>query len=255
MYFDSPPEPARRSMKLRSKHGAAVAAGFAGKETVMRAIHGLILVLAAAGATGAARAVDGQGLTLHPAARPSLSSMWGGAPDGGAVVPGWRSRVVLGFASSGLAFSGSGNDFGGTARSALSGARLFGDYYFSRPSALDGRASGIRATSGLIAGPRLGAWVAGDAPSALSIERRSFGLLPQSLDMASVARAVPYVGVGYSDRAARSGWGFSADVGVMALKPSSGLRYGRGAGAQSVDDVARDLRLAPVLQLGASYAF
>ena len=224
----------------------------------MRAIHGLVLVLAAAGATGAARAVDGQGLTAPSAARtatPSLSSLWStGAPDGVAV-PGWRSRVVLGFASSGLALGGPGHDFGGTARSALSGARLFGDYYFSRPSALDARASGFRATSGLIAGPRLGAWVAGEASSALSIERRSVGLLPPSLGVASVARAVPYLGVGYSDRSAKGRWGFSADVGVMALNPSSGLRYGRGAGAQSVDDVLRDLRLAPVLQLGASYAF
>ena len=221
----------------------------------MRAIHGLVLVLAAAGATGAARAVDGQGLTAPSASRPSLSSTGGGAPDG-AAVPGWRSRVALGFASTGLALGGPGNDFGGTARSALSSARLFGDYYFSRPSALDGRASGFRATSGLIAGPRLGAWVAGDASSALSIERRSFGLLlPPSLDAASVARAVPYFGVGYSDRPTKGRWGFSADVGVMALNPSSGLRYGRGAGAQSVDDVLRDLRLAPVLQLGASYAF
>ena len=224
----------------------------------MRAIHGLVVVLAAAGCAAAARAVEGQGLTLPSAAKPSMASpsSIGDGAAGGAAVPGWRSRVALGFASSGLALGSPGNDFGGAARSALSSARLFGDYYFARPSVLDGRASGFRATSGLIVGQRLGAWAAAGEGPALSIERRSFGpLLPPSLGVASVARAVPYFGVGYSDRAARGGWGFSADVGVMALNPSSGLRYGRGAGAQSVDDVLRDLRLAPVLQLGASYAF
>ena len=65
---------------------------------------------------------------------------------------------------------------------------------------------------------------------------------------------VPYLGLGYNDRPLRSGWGFTADVGVMALRPSGGLRLDRG-GVPTVDDVQRDLRLAPVLQLGASYAF
>jgi hypothetical protein len=38
----------------------------------------------------------------------------------------------------------------------------------------------------------------------------------------------------------------------MALNPGSGLRLGRG---QSLDDVVRDMRLTPVLQLGVSYSF
>ena len=215
----------------------------------MRAIHGLVVMLAAAGISAAAQAVEGQGLTA-PA---SLSRS---TPDGapaGAALPRWRSRVTLGFSSPGLAFGSTGDDTGGAGRPALASARLLGDYYFARPLALEGRASGFRATSGLIVGPRLGAWAAGgEASSALNIERRSFGLLPPALDTVRTARAVPYFGLGYSDRAATGGWGFSADVGVMALNPSSGLRYG---GGRSVDDVLRDLRLAPVLQLGASYAF
>ena len=220
----------------------------------MRAIHGLVVMLAAAGITTAAQAVEGQGLTAPGTASLSRSTLEG-APVG-AVLSRWRSRVTLGFSSPGLAFGGLGDAAGSAARPALASARLLGDYYFARPSALDGRTSGFRATSGLILGPRLGAWSAGDdASSALSIERRSFGLLPSTLDAARTARAVPYAGIGYSNRAVKSGWGFSADVGVMALNPSGGLRYGRGTGAQSVDDVLRDLRLAPVLQLGASYAF
>ena len=221
----------------------------------MRAIHGLVVMLAATGITAAVQAVEGQGLTAPGTASLSLSRSTPEGAPAGAALPRWRSRVTLGFSSPGLVFGGPGNDVGGAARPALASARLLGDYYFAQPSALDGRTSGFRATSGLIVGPRLGAWVSSDTSSALSIERRSFGLLPSTLDAVRTAQAVPYFGVGYSDRAAKGRWGFSADVGVMALNPSSGLRYGRGAGAQSVDDVLRDLRLAPVLQLGASYAF
>ena len=225
----------------------------------MRAIHGLVLVVAAVGATGAARAADSRGLTVPSAVSGASAAslfMADGAAADSTLLPRWRSRVALGFALPGWVPVGLGSDFGGTARPALASVRLLGDYYFVRPSSADGRASGFRATSGLIVGPRSGAWTAaGDASSALSIERHSFGLLPPAAGAVGTARAVPYLGVGYSDSAAKGRWGFSADIGVMALNPSSGLRYGRGAGAQSVDDVLRDLRLAPVLQLGVSYAF
>jgi len=52
----------------------------------------------------------------------------------------------------------------------------------------------------------------------------------------------------------RGGWGFTADVG---LATGSGLRTGRDAelGAQGLDELLRELRLRPVLQVGASYAF
>jgi hypothetical protein len=65
---------------------------------------------------------------------------------------------------------------------------------------------------------------------------------------------VPYVGLGYSGLTGRGGWGFAADVGVMALHGDS-VRFGRLSGAQSLDDLLRDLRLTPVLQLGVSYSF
>ena len=211
----------------------------------MHTIHGL--VLAAAGIAGAAHAVDGLNV---PAPAPASLAISEAAPAQ------WRGRLMLGSASPQPAFGGLRDGFG-NGRQAFAGARLLGDYYFSAPSALGGRASGFRATSGLIVGPRLGAWAgAGDTAAALSIERRSFGLLPPALDATSTSQStVPYFGFGYNDRPANGRWGFSADVGVMALKPSSGLRYGRGTGLQTIDDVQRELRLAPMLQLGASYAF
>jgi len=55
---------------------------------------------------------------------------------------------------------------------------------------------------------------------------------------------------------AKGGWGFSADLGLLALNPASAVRFGRSLGAgQSLEDTLREMRLSPVLQLGASYSF
>ena len=51
-------------------------------------------------------------------------------------------------------------------------------------------------------------------------------------------------------------WSFSADLGVVSQSPGNMVRFGKVfSGAQSLDDVVRDMRLAPVVQLGVSYSF
>jgi hypothetical protein len=66
---------------------------------------------------------------------------------------------------------------------------------------------------------------------------------------------VPYVGIGYSGlkalRATGGGWGFSADLGVMALQPRSAVRFGQ----QPAYETLRELQFSPLLQVGASYSF
>jgi hypothetical protein len=64
---------------------------------------------------------------------------------------------------------------------------------------------------------------------------------------------VPYLGVGYSSASLRRGWGFAADVGLMALSP--GTVGGAFSGQRSTEEVLRDLRLTPTLQLGVTYSF
>ena len=67
---------------------------------------------------------------------------------------------------------------------------------------------------------------------------------------------VPYIGIGYSNLSTKSGWSFSADLGVVSQSPGNVVRFGRVfGGSQSLDDVVRDMRLAPVVQLGVSYSF
>lgn len=138
---------------------------------------------------------------------------------------------------------------------------LMGDYYFdSRSAATAG--GGFRATSGLIVGSRTALWAgrpsmgAGRAP--FSVDRRLFGDAAQVVPGESEPEVatLPYLGVGYTGLAMRGNWRFNADLGLVALAPGQAVRLGRVfEGVQNLDDVVRDLRLSPVLQLGVSYSF
>jgi hypothetical protein len=144
----------------------------------------------------------------------------------------------------------------------LAGASVLGDYYIGgRHAARDGSSSGFRATSGLYVGARANLWGQALAPAGslalLSIERHSFSLAAPALPGEGDDTAtVPYFGLGYSSHSIKWGLSFSADFGLMALNPGGALRLGRAfGGGQSVDDLLRDLRLSPVVQLGVSYSF
>ena len=175
----------------------------------------------------------------------------------GLTLPRLQGRVTLGMgvAAEAATLPGSAGSLGS--------ASVLGDYYFSRSSAHEDEASGFRATTGVFLGSRLGIW-GGHAQAALSgslisVERHSFSLLapPQGADSASAENAtLPYLGLGYSGGSLKSGWGFSADLGLLAQSPGSAVRLGRAfGGGQSLDDVLREMRLSPLLQVGVSYPF
>ena len=167
----------------------------------------------------------GEGLAMTPGSVPwARAHAEGGAP---AALPAWRSALAEGDRT-GLQINGVG---------------LLGDHYFgSPPPASADRLEGFRATSGL-----------------LRVERRLFGGLDSLAggDGVNAERSTAaYLGVGYSSLASQGGWSFSADLGVVALRPGSAVRFGRSLGNnQGVDDALREMRLAPLLQLGVSYAF
>ena len=84
-----------------------------------------------------------------------------------------------------------------------------------------------------------------DAPSGLS-----------NSDGATDSATLPYLGVGYSGLSLRGGWSFSADLGLVAFAPGNAVKLGRViGGTQGLDDLLRDLRMSPVIQLGVSYSF
>ena len=144
----------------------------------------------------------------------------------------------------------------------VQGMSLMGDVYFgsSRSSA-----GGFRATSGLIYGSRTSlAGMSAMAPASgglVNVDRRLFGASATGLNYVTdpaneSSGTLPYIGVGYSSLATRSGWSFSADLGLVSLAPANAVRFGRVfGGSQNLDDVVRDMRLTPVIQLGASYSF
>jgi hypothetical protein len=139
---------------------------------------------------------------------------------------------------------------------ARSGA-LFGDYYVARPRL--GDAGGLRLTSGVVVGQR-GSLFGPGSPAGLeqsvaATVAHSLAPVPAGGDTGAEAMLTwPYLGVGYSGSSLRGGWGFSADLGLAAQNPGA-VRLGRAFGAQPMEDLVRDLRLTPVLQLGVSYRF
>jgi hypothetical protein len=144
------------------------------------------------------------------------------------------------------------HEIGSQPRTLLEGAGLLGDYYFAGPGfGRGGITGGFRATSGLFTGAR-----AAIATPVLPAREGSLFTLNTYARMAGDGQAesggaVPYVGVGYTGLSLRGGWGFSADIGLVG----SGVRFGRSSAGSQVDDLLRELRLTPVLQLGVSYSF
>jgi hypothetical protein len=208
----------------------------------MRVSTGWLLSAVALLSCGAAWA-DGNGLTADAQRVP-----WARVHGRVAYVssPGWSSDLSL-------------DDGSGLKTSTAS---VMGDLYFGGWVGNEKlQAGGFRATSGIVVGARNNLWGApGSAPTSglLSVSRRLFGqsAAPSASALDSDNATLPYIGVGYSSLATRSGWSFSADLGLVSLNPGNAVRLGRVfVGGQSLDDVVHDMHLAPVVQLGVSYSF
>jgi hypothetical protein len=193
-----------------------------------------------------------------------VAAQWAAAQSGSGLAvsddtPGWarwQARIAV---NSSTPLWRSDLARGDAAGLKVQGLGLIGDYYFARLPLGSQGAGGFRASSGVLLGSGAPLWAA-QAPggsSQFSLGRRNLSLLPglPGGDPALDSTTVPYVGLGYSGLTGRGGWGFAADVGVMALNGGSAVRFGRLLTGQSLDDLLRDLRLTPVLQLGVSYSF
>jgi hypothetical protein len=147
---------------------------------------------------------------------------------------------------------------GGSASWQQQAGVLLGDYYFSRARLGQGQvSSGFRATSGMLLGQRslaLGTpTVSSEQGMAVTQLRQPRGALPGIESASEPWAAVPYIGVGWSGVSVRGGWGVSADLGLAGRSGTNGgLRV---SGNQSLDDLLRELRISPMLQVGVSYAF
>ena len=174
----------------------------------------------------------------------------------------WQARLLFGAAppawQSGLATQ----ENSGPRSARLS---LLGDYYLSAPAVGGARASGLRATGGVLLGPRARPWIG--QPLAADPLFAGYSSGPGVMPSVAAARdnplgdsaALPYVGLGYiaapssSGNGNGSGWSFGADLGLVAQNPGrASIALGRG---KSLDDTVREMRLTPLFQVGLSYSF
>lgn len=166
------------------------------------------------------------------------------------------NAVVIESAPSLLGYAAS-TDGAGYASAAAS---VVGDYYFSKNLAdVAAPPSGFRASGALLIrqpGVSLSelAWSSRTTTSLALPMRQPYATLAEP-GMQGFS-ALPYLGVGYSDYSLKTGWGFWADIGLVVQSPGNALGMGRVvSGTQSLDDLVRELRLSPMLQLGVNYSF
>lgn len=141
--------------------------------------------------------------------------------------------------------------------SGLLSANLLADYYLTGSGLGSGTRGGLRATGGLMLGPlsllqSSGGVALGRGATVspfLSAGNRNLSLLtgPDREPNQSLS----YVGLGYTSYSLRNGWGFSADLGVIA-PGAPGLRLGNSAPQA---DLSSDYRYKPIVQFGVSYSF
>jgi len=205
----------------------------------MRQHRALIAIVVSWLAAGAAAAADG----LAP-------------PKDGVVWPQWQARITV--STTTLAPVTLTSDANTSARSALQSGAVLSDYYFDVPGLrLPTSQGGVRATSGLMMGPRglaqsgIAAPLRGGTRPGLSVQN---GVSPLASD-GNVDSTVPYLGLGYTGLSLKGGWGVSADLGLVAENAGRVGRSIFGNSGQSWDAALRDMRFSPVLQLGVSYAF
>lgn len=135
-----------------------------------------------------------------------------------------------------------------SAMRSVQGGGLFGDYLLASRALGDWRATG-----GLVLGPLRG------LPSSVPSPMGRLGLDVLSSPFATAGsdnNALPYLGLGYSSPSLWRTVSITADVGLVASHPAGVTGVGRALfGTQAMDAALREMRLAPVLQLGLRYAF
>lgn len=170
--------------------------------------------------------------------------------------PMWQGRLVLGEQSPGELSRNRGR---------IAGWGLFGDYYFYRANLTEPTVlgiSGFRATGGVMHGRAAAPLLFGSGAGVISrgLQGRYGSVVADSvLGYSGDDSANAYLGIGYTGVWVGSGWGFSTDVGLLALPDRSSVQFDRGSMGlglgQRFEDIVREMRFAPLLQIGVSYSF
>jgi len=164
--------------------------------------------------------------------------------------PQWQARVTL-MTSGASTLATAPLAEGRAAPRGLSVGALLGDYVFARPAFGSFRASG-GLMSGHLGGLPLATTLAGGRFD-VSVQRSTTSAGQPGTEAPA---ALPYFGVGFSGAAGLVGLSLTADVGLVAERPEAAVGLGRALfGNQGMERSLRELRLAPVMQLGVRYTF
>jgi hypothetical protein len=167
--------------------------------------------------------------------------------------PRWHARIAVQGAQTST-HSISSLAEGRSSLLGLQGGALLGDYHFAQ------RWFGVfRASGGLLMGVHGGAPVlSADIGTRLGLtvlRGESQAPLPGAYASDSTD-TVPYLGVGFSSDLWKNALSVTADLGLVASQPSAALGVGRALfGNQGMERAMREMRIAPLLQLGVRYAF
>jgi hypothetical protein len=162
--------------------------------------------------------------------------------------PQLQARITLQTAA--LSPLGPGRLTEGTfAAASLHGGSLLGDYVLATPGF-----GHLRATGGVMLGSQSGAPTLSASPTPrLGLTVLEGGFAGAGADTLST---VPYLGLGYSSATLWRSLALSADLGIVAGRPAGLGGLGRAVfGNQPLDAAVRELRLAPLVQLGVRYSF
>jgi hypothetical protein len=191
----------------------------------------LVLVLGGLAAAPCAA----QGLNL-----PTAETLW----------PQWQARITL-LTTGGSALALAPLSESGAAPSGLRGGALVGDYVFASPTFGQFHASG-GLLSGHLGGLPLASALAGQRLG-VAVQR---SVAPAWGPGAETPATLPYIGFGFSGAAGLAGLSLTADLGLVAERPEAAAGLGRALfGNQGMERSLRELRLAPVMQLGVRYTF
>lgn len=166
--------------------------------------------------------------------------------------PQLQARITLQTASLTPVSLARHGELGATAaRGQILGAAMLGDYVFARPSM-----GQFRTTTGVVLGSTAGAPLFSTSAAArLDVQVRDVGSHWANVGIENQT-AMPYLGLGYSSPRLWGNLSVSADFGIAAARPSGAANVGRALfGAQALDAALRDMRWAPLMQLGVRYSY
>lgn len=126
--------------------------------------------------------------------------------------------------------------------------------------------NGFRLSGGLTVNDKKGNGTGRSAAESVTLNGRTYSLAGEELrGSVKFPTVMPYLGIGWGHHAASTGWGFTADLGILIGKAKAQLSATPGLQQQAGADIEAERRelqreadkfkVYPILKVGVSYRF